>query len=61
TLNALKSARGFISSHASKQVVMRYFPSLQFFIDDTVDKQMRISDLLDQIAEEKRSRPHEPT
>lgn len=56
TLHALQSAAGFIAVHASKKVVMRYFPALTFKLDDSVDKHMRISNLIDKISEERRSR-----
>lgn len=61
TLDALQSAAGYIAVHASKKVVMRYFPSLKFIIDNSVEQQMRISDLLSKIDEERRSRPDSNT
>ena len=62
TLKALTKASGFIGVTASKKVVMRFFPSLRFIIDDTVDKVMRIEELLHEIHEEKDSRtPPEQT
>lgn len=57
TLKALTTASGFIGINASKKVVMRFFPSLRFIIDDTVDKVMRIDELLKEIHEEQDSRP----
>lgn len=59
TLRALESAAGFISVHASKKVVMRYFPALTFCLDDSVEKHMRIDSLLNQLAEERDKRPNE--
>lgn len=56
TINALQSAAGFIAVQSSKQVVMRYFPELQFKLDDSVEKHMRIEELLEEIAEEKQKR-----
>lgn len=56
TLNALQSAAGFIAVHSSKKVVMRYFPELTFKIDDTVDKHMRMAELLHKINEERAGR-----
>jgi len=56
TLAALNSAAGVISVIASKKVVMRFFPSLTFKIDDTVEKQMRIEELLHNIHTERNSR-----
>lgn len=49
TINALQTAAGFIAVTASKKVVMRYFPELTFKLDDSVDKHMRIEELLGQI------------
>lgn len=57
TLLALHTAAGFIAVNASKQVVIRYFPSLTFQIDDGVEKQMRIEELLKGIHKEQDSRP----
>ena len=56
TLDALNSAAGFIGVHASKKVVLRFFPTLKFILDESVDHQMRIEELLNHINEEKRSR-----
>jgi len=56
TLKALQATAGFISIAASKKVVMRFFPALRFLIDDTVNKQMRIEQLLKEIHEEEESR-----
>lgn len=52
----LQSAAGFIAVHASKKVVMRYFPELTFILDDTVDKQVRIEKLIGEIEKERKSR-----
>ena len=56
TIEALESAAGFIAVHASKKVVMRYFPTLTFHLDTSVDQQMRIDSLLGKIHEEQQSR-----
>lgn len=61
TLEALQSAAGFIAVQASKEVVMRYFPALSFKIDDSVEKHMRIEELLGKIAAEKDTRGEEPS
>lgn len=53
TLSALKSAAGFIAVVASKKVVMRYFPQLSFFLDNSVEKHDQINILLDQINSNK--------
>lgn len=56
TLQALQSAAKFIAVQASKEVVMRHFPALNFIFDDSVDKHMRIEELLGKITEERESR-----
>lgn len=58
-IDALQSASGFIGVHASKQVVMRYFPELKFILDDTVDQQTRIDQLLSDLQAEREEREHE--
>lgn len=57
TLMALNTAAGFIAVNASKKVVMRFFPELHFTLDDSVDRHMRIEDLLGKISEERQARP----
>lgn len=57
TINALQSASGFISIRSSKKVVMRYFPTLIFKLDDSVETHLHIDILLGQIREEQKSRP----
>lgn len=56
TLAALQSAAGFIAVQSSRKVVMRYFPVLTFKLDDSVEKHMRIEELLGKIATEKNTR-----
>lgn len=58
TINALQNASGFIAVNSSKQVVMRYFPSLTFYLDDSVDQHMRIEKLLHDIGTEREAREH---
>lgn len=57
TIAALSSAAGFIAVNASQKVVMRYFPELTFRLDDSVDKHMRVEELLGKISKERESRP----
>jgi len=57
TIKALRSAAGFISVLASKKVVLRFFPSLTFVLDTTVDKQIKIDSLLKKIHEKNESNP----
>jgi ribosome-binding factor A len=57
TIEALNSAAGFIAVQSSQEVVMRYFPELTFKLDDSVEKHMRIEELLNKISKERESRP----
>ncbi len=56
TLNALQSASGFISTNASKQVVMRFFPELKFILDDSAEQHARIEELLKEVQSEREKR-----
>ena len=58
TIEALESAAGYIGVNASKQVVMRFFPTLTFKLDTSVDEQMKIDSLIDQIHREEDKRPN---
>lgn len=57
TLEALQSGAGFIAIQASKKVVMRYFPSLTFKLDDSADKFATIDTILCKIRQEQKNRP----
>lgn len=56
TLKALSSAAGFIGMTSAKQVVLRFFPKLQFILDDAVDQHMRVEGLLKEINTEREVR-----
>ncbi len=60
TLKALKSAAGYISKHAAAKVVMRYFPTLTFHLDETIEDEIRIHTLLEKIHDEQSKRPKSP-
>lgn len=55
-LNALKEASSFIAFKASKKVVLRYFPSLFFYLDKSVEDHLKIEKKLDEIKKEQESR-----
>jgi len=57
TLEALTSAAGFIGVNAAKKVTMRYFPTLTFKLDTTVDEQLKIDALIEKIRREEDTRP----
>ncbi len=60
SIAALQTAAGFIAVNASKKVTMRYFPELTFKLDDSVEKHMRIQQLLGEISAERESREPPP-
>jgi ribosome-binding factor A len=49
TFKALKTATGFISMNTAQQVVMRFFPKLSLYIDNTVDQQIHINNIIQEI------------
>jgi len=61
TVEALQSAAGFIAVQASKKVVLRYFPALTFKLDTSVEKHLRIDELLGEIHQEQSTRKCPPT
>ena len=55
-LITLRGAAGYIAVLASKKMVMRYFPTLHFVIDDSVDKAHRIETLLNSVLPDQTAR-----
>ncbi|MCB1117311.1 MAG: 30S ribosome-binding factor RbfA [Chlamydiia bacterium] len=53
TIEALNNSAGYISSLASKQVVLRFFPSLKFKLDTSLDEHMRIEELIQDIQQKR--------
>jgi ribosome-binding factor A len=56
TIDVLQSAAGYIAVRSSKKVVIRHFPDLRFILDDTVEKQMHIETILQDINAERATR-----
>jgi ribosome-binding factor A len=56
TLRALESAKGFIKREIGKKVKMRIIPELIFIKDDSIERGMHMSSLIDKIIEEDRIR-----
>jgi ribosome-binding factor A len=52
TLATLQSAAGYIATQASHLVKLRYFPSLSFKLDDSVEKHLRIEKILQDLKEQ---------
>ena len=56
TLTALQSAKGFIRKEIGKKIKMRIIPELIFIKDDSIEKGLYMSSLIDKIIEEENSR-----
>jgi ribosome-binding factor A len=50
TLGALQAAHGFLQSRLAEQLTLKHTPQLVFHFDPSVQRGMRISQLLDQEA-----------
>lgn len=48
SLDGLRSAHGFLQHRVADELTLRHTPTLTFVYDDSVDRGMRISQLLDQ-------------
>ena len=53
TLTALRSAAGFIAVTASRELSLRHFPELIFYLDETIERQLHIEGLLKEIHEKR--------
>lgn len=53
---ALNSAAGYIAVHAAKKACLRYFPTLTFRLDTSIEEQMKIQKILGDIEKERESR-----
>ncbi|WP_201456865.1 30S ribosome-binding factor RbfA [Chlamydia sp. 17-3921] len=51
TLEALKISAGYIACKTSKKVILKYFPELNFYLEDIFSPQDRIESLLWKIRE----------
>ena len=61
-LEALRDQSRRIAYIASRKVVMRHFPVLDFVADEGLEKQLRIEELLHKISDEREQRsPQSPT
>jgi ribosome-binding factor A len=54
TLEALRSSHGVIQSRIAAEMRMKRTPTLTFHYDDTIEKGIRISRLLDEVEEDDR-------
>jgi len=54
---ALEAAKGFLRKRLGERLRFRYTPELQFCLDDSIEKNLRIAKLLDELKGE--SKNHE--
>lgn len=59
TFVGLEQASGFLRREIAKRVQCRKVPTLRFYKDETLDYQERIHHLLDEIAQQQETKPHE--
>jgi ribosome-binding factor A len=57
TCSTLNDAAGIIAHIAMKKVVLRTFPKLRFFLDEGLEKQLRICEILEKVAPKKAEEP----
>ena len=48
SLDGLRSAHGFLQRHVADELTLKHTPTLTFEYDDSVDRGMRVSQLLDE-------------
>ncbi len=61
TLKALDSAHGFLQRRVGSELRMKNTPQLQFVYDDTPERGMRITELLDEESRHPAPNPDEPS
>ncbi len=53
SIDGLRSAHGFLQSRVARELTLKHTPSLTFEYDESVDRGMRVSELLDtEVAQE---------
>jgi ribosome-binding factor A len=50
TLEGLRSAHGFLQSRIASELRLKRTPTLEFSYDDTIDRALRVEELLDEIG-----------
>ena len=51
SLEGLRSAHGFLQRRLADELTLKHTPTLEFAYDESVDRGMRISELLDQVGD----------
>ncbi|NNE92002.1 MAG: 30S ribosome-binding factor RbfA [Verrucomicrobiales bacterium] len=47
----LNHKRGFVQTQVTRRVVLKYTPKLEFVLDDSIERGVRVVNLLDEIGE----------
>jgi ribosome-binding factor A len=55
SLDGLRSARGYLQSRVAAELRLKHTPTLTFDYDESVDRGMRISELIDVVARDRDS------
>jgi ribosome-binding factor A len=51
SMAALRSAHGFLQRRSPNELTLKHTPTLDFLYDDSVDRSLRIQDLLEEEGE----------
>jgi ribosome-binding factor A len=60
TMDALDSASGFVQAHLAKALMLRHAPEVSFVRDDSIDKAIKMTQLLDEIAAQRKKKEAKP-
>jgi ribosome-binding factor A len=55
-MGGLKHAQGFVQKELSRRIQMRSFPEIHFEIDDSIEKAFKITNEIDRLARERKTR-----
>ncbi|NLJ34062.1 MAG: 30S ribosome-binding factor RbfA [Firmicutes bacterium] len=51
TMEALKGAQAYLRTEMGKRVRLRYTPELVFFLDESIERGMRLKNILDKLGQ----------
>ena len=55
-LGGLRHAQGFVQKELTRRIQMRSFPEIHFEIDDSIEKSFKVTNVIDQLARERKAR-----
>ena len=56
TMKGLSHAHGFVQKELSRRIRMRSFPVIQFELDDSLDKAMAVTKIINDVTRERKAR-----